>query len=142
MVDYARSSDNRVNEQGLAALEHLIVTGPDASSALATALAAILAKQSTLPGKGVPQVAITAGAAWGHTLTFAAGTYRYAHIRLKTADAFLAFTDSDSNPSQDGCSYPVNAPVKLDIATDVTHLHVKRDDVGSDATVTVTLFED
>lgn len=94
------------------------------------------------PSTSDPETAITAGAAWTHTLSFDAGLYRYAEIRLKTADAFLVWTDGTDDPAKDGCSYPVNAPLRLIIPTDATHLHVKRDDAANDSTVTITLFED
>lgn len=90
-------------------------------------------------GPPVPLVELTAGAAYSHATTFAAGTYAFAWIRLKAADAFVHFTDSASDPAQDGHSLPVNGLYKIEIDATATHLHIKRDDAGTDAKVKVTL---
>ena len=83
---------------------------------------------------------LTAGAAWSHVTVIVAGTYRYARVRVKNADAHVDFKAGAGDPAQDGDSLPVNGWYLLGIPPDATHMHIKRDDAATDAKVKVTLI--
>ena len=57
---------------------------------------------------------LTAGAAWSHATSFAAGTYRYARVRVKNADAYVDFKAGDGDPIEEGLGIlPVRLAVEL-----------------------------
>jgi len=86
-----------------------------------------------------PVAAANTGAAWA-SIDIPKGT-RYAHVRLKTADAFIVPTADATDPTEDGCSYPVNCPIRLDlggVSNGQGKLHHKQD--GAAGTIHVTFF--
>ena len=89
---------------------------------------------------GVPVAVGTTASTWA-SVAIPEGA-RVAHIRLKTTDAFICPTPSSTDPTQNGCSYPVNCPIALPLGVGAganRELHFKRDG-SADGEIHVTFL--